>query len=122
MTTYIIRRLGLSVFVLWGALTIVFVAIRLAPGDPAQIMLGPSATSQEVEALRIRLGLEQPAPVQYGRFLFQVARLDLGQSLRLNQPALEAIFERVPQTARLGAVAMLLAVVLSFPMGITAAL
>ena len=122
MTTYIIRRLGLSVLVLWGAVTIVFVAIRLAPGDPAQIMLGPSATAQEVEGLRTRLGLDQPAPVQYARFLLQVARLDLGQSLRLNQPALEAILERVPQTARLAAVAMLLAVGLSFPMGIAAAL
>jgi len=122
MTTYIIRRLGLSIFVLWGAVTIVFVAIRLAPGDPAQIMLGPSATAQEVEALRTRLGLDQPAQVQYARYLLQVARLDLGQSLRLNQPALEAIFERVPQTARLAAMAMLVAVALSFPMGIAAAL
>src|SRR6266536_1901617 len=96
MTTYIVRRLGLSVFVLWGAVTIVFAAIRLAPGDPAQIMLGPSATPQEVADLRV--------------------------PLRLDQPALEAIFERVPQTARLGAAAMVLAIVLSFPMGIAAAL
>ncbi len=122
MTTYIIRRLGLSVLVLWGAVTIVFVAIRLAPGDPAQIMLGPSATTQEVQALRTRLGLDQPAPVQYARYLLQVGRLDLGQSLRLNQPALEAIFERVPQTARLAAMALVVAVALSFPMGIAAAL
>jgi peptide/nickel transport system permease protein len=122
MTTYIVRRMGLSVFVLWGAMTIVFAAIRLAPGDPAQIMLGPSATAEEVAALRVRLGLDQPAPVQYARYLLQVARLDLGQSLRLNQPALEAIFERLPQTARLTAAAMVLAIGLSFPMGIAAAL
>ena len=122
MTTYIVRRLGLSVFVLWGAVTIVFAAIRLAPGDPAQIMLGPSAPPQEVEDLRVRLGLDQPAAIQYARYLLQVARLDLGDSLRLDQPALEAILERVPQTARLAAVAMLTAVVLSFPMGIAAAL
>jgi ABC-type dipeptide/oligopeptide/nickel transport system permease component len=114
--------LGLSVLVLWGAVTIVFAAIRLAPGDPAQMMLGPSATVQEVAALRVRLGLDQPAPVQYARYLVQVARLDFGDSLRLNQPALEAILERVPQTARLSAIAMLAAVLLSFPMGIAAAL
>ena len=122
MTTYIVRRMGLSVFVLWGAMTIVFAAIRLAPGDPAQIMLGPSATAEEVAALRNRLGLDQPAPVQYARYLLQVVRLDLGQSLRLNQPALEAIFERLPQTMRLSAAAMVLAIGLSFPMGIAAAL
>ena len=122
MTTYILRRLGLSVLVLWGAVTIVFAAIRLAPGDPAQLMLGPSASAQDVAALRTRLGLDQPAPVQYARYLGQVARLDLGESLRLNQPALSAILERVPQTARLTALAMLAAVLLSFPMGIAAAI
>ncbi len=122
MTTYIVRRLALSILVLWGAVTIVFVAIRLAPGDPAQLMLGPSATAQEVATLRTQLGLDQPAAVQYARYLLQVAKLDLGQSLRLNQPALEAILERVPQTARLSVAAIVLAVALSFPMGIAAAL
>ncbi|HEY3063432.1 MAG TPA: nickel ABC transporter permease [Chloroflexota bacterium] len=122
MTAYILRRLGLSVLVLWGAATVVFIAIRLAPGDPAQMMLGPSATAQEVAALRTRLGLDQPAPVQYGRYLLQVARLDLGESLRLDQPALAAILERVPQTARLAGLAMLVAILLSFPMGIAAAI
>ena len=52
MTTYVLRRLGFSVFVLWGALTIVFAAIRLAPGDPAQLMLGTDASPAEVAALR----------------------------------------------------------------------
>jgi peptide/nickel transport system permease protein len=122
VTAYILRRLGLSVLVLWGAATVVFIAIRLAPGDPAQMMLGPSATAQEVAALRTRLGLDQPAPVQYGRYLLQVARLDLGESLRLDQPALAAILERVPQTARLAGLAMLVAILLSFPMGIAAAI
>jgi peptide/nickel transport system permease protein len=122
VTAYIMRRLGLSILVLWGAVTVVFVAIRLAPGDPAQMMLGPSATAQEVAALRTRLGLDEPPPVQYARYLLQVARLDLGESLRLNQPALAAILERVPQTARLSALAMLAAIVLSFPMGIASAI
>jgi peptide/nickel transport system permease protein len=121
VTPYILRRLGLSVLVLWGAITVVFVAIRLAPGDPAQLMLGPSATAQEVAALRGRLGLDQPAPVQYVHYLLQVARLDLGESLRLNEPSLSAILERVPQTARLSALAVLVAILLSFPMGIASA-
>jgi peptide/nickel transport system permease protein len=122
VTAYILRRLALSVLVLWGAVTVVFVAIRLAPGDPAQLMLGPSATTEEVAALRVRLGLDQPAPVQYARYLLQVAQLDLGESLRLNQPALSAILERLPQTARLSGLAMLVAILLSFPMGIASAI
>src|SRR5439155_24013006 len=89
---------------------------------PAQLMLGPSATAQDVAALRVRLGLDQPPPVQYARYLLQVARLDLGESLRLNEPALSAILERAPQTVRLSASALVLAVVLRFPLGIVAAI
>jgi len=122
MTQYLLRRLALSLFVLWGAVTIVFLAIRLAPGDPAQVMLGTTATAEDIAELRARLGLDQPLPVQYGRYLLQVARLDLGESLRLDQPTTAAIAERVPQTARLTILAMAIAVLLSFPMGIAAAL
>jgi peptide/nickel transport system permease protein len=122
MTPYLVRRLALSVVVLWGAATIVFAAIRLAPGDPAQLMLGSSATADDVAALRARLGLDQPMAVQYGRYLLSVARLDLGESLRFNRPTVEAITERIPQTARLAIVAMAVAVLLSFTLGITAAL
>ena len=64
MTAYLLRRLLFSVFVLWGAVTIVFAAIRLAPGDPAQLMLGPSATAEDVAALRRRLGLDRPVLLQ----------------------------------------------------------
>lgn len=122
MTQYLLRRLALSIFVLWGAVTIVFVAIRLAPGDPAQVMLGATATAEDVAELRARLGLDQPLPVQYARYLLEVARLDLGESLRLDQPAMAAIAQRVPQTVRLTVLAMAIAILLSFPMGIAAAL
>jgi peptide/nickel transport system permease protein len=122
MTAYFLRRLGFSVFVLWGALTIVFAAIRLAPGDPAQLMLGTDATAQDVAALRQRLGLDQPIPIQYGRFLAQAIRLDFGNSLRLDQPATEAVGERFAATARLAITAMILAIAISFPLGIAAAL
>src|SRR5215210_5718787 len=109
MTAYILRRLLYSAFVLWGALTIVFAAIRLAPGDPAQLMLGTDATAQDVEALRQRLGLDRPIPIQYADYLARAIRLDLGVSLRLDQPAVQAILERFGETARLAATAMLLA-------------
>jgi len=122
MTAYIIRRFGFSLFVLWGALTIVFAAIRLAPGDPAQLILGPDATVDQLSALRERLGLNRPILVQYGQYLSQALRLDFGTSLRLDMPAGQAIEERLGETVRLALTAMLLAVTLSFPLGIVAAL
>jgi peptide/nickel transport system permease protein len=122
MTAYILRRLGYSVFVLWGALTIVFVAVRVVPGDPAQLIAGPQASQADVAVLRHQLGLDRSLPVQYGRFLEQVARLDLGDSLRLNQPAITAVAGRFKATATLAFSAMLIAALVSFPLGIAAAL
>lgn len=122
MTAYVVRRLFFSVFVLWGALTIVFAAIRLAPGDPAQLMLGMDATAQDVAALRGRLGLDEPFLIQYGRYLLRAIQLDLGNSLRLEQPAMQAIGERIATTARLALSGMAVALLVSFPLGIVAAL
>jgi peptide/nickel transport system permease protein len=121
MSTYVVRRLLFSLFVLWGALTIVFLAVRAVPGDPAQMMLGTDATAQEVTALREKLGLNRPLPVQYVTYLAQALLLDLGDSLRLNQPVVQAVGERLPATGRLALAAMLIAVLVSFPLGIAAA-
>jgi len=122
MSAYILRRLLYSIFVLWGAASIVFVAIRVVPGDPALLMLGADATPDQLATLRAKLQLNEPVPIQYGRFLAQVARLDFGTSLRLNQPAAQVIAERLPATAELALTAMLIALVLSFPLGIVGAL
>ncbi|MGI8690154.1 MAG: ABC transporter permease [Thermomicrobiales bacterium] len=122
MTAYILRRLGYSVFVLWGALTIVFVIVRVVPGDPAQLIAGPQASKEDVAVLRRRLGLDRALPVQYVTYLGQVARLDLGASLRLNQPAVAAVADRFKATATLAFTAMLIGGLLSFPLGIVAAL
>lgn len=122
MGSYLLGRLGYSLFVLWGAMTVVFVAVRIVPGDPAQMMVGTQGTRQDVEALRERLGLDQPLPVQYVRYLAQVAQLNLGESLRLSEPAAQAVAERVPTTAMLAGAAMLLAALVSLPLGIAAAL
>lgn len=122
MFSYLARRLALSVLVLWGAVTIVFLAIRLAPGDPAQMLLGATATEQEIVETRRQLGLDQSLPVQYARYLSRVIQLDFGRSPWLNQPALNAVIHRIPQTLQLTALAMAGAVVLSLPMGIAAAI
>lgn len=122
MGAYLLQRLGYSVFVLWGALTVVFVVVRLVPGDPAQMMLGTQATQTEVAALRQQLGLDQPLPMQYLRYLGQAARLDFGLSLRLEVPAVSAVAGRLPATALLAITAMTLAILVSLPLGMAAAI
>jgi len=122
MTAYVLKRVLYALFVLWGALTIVFVAIRIVPGDPAAMMLGASATQEDVEALQDRLGLNDSLARQYVTFIGDVARFDFGDSLWLNRPVTKSVSERIAATARLAGVAMLLALVVSFPLGILAAL
>jgi peptide/nickel transport system permease protein len=122
VSTYLGGRLVYALFVLWGSLTIVFVAVRAVPGDPAQMMIGASGTRQDVEALRHRLGLDQPIGAQYARYLAGAARLDFGQSLRLEEPAVQAVGERLPATALLAGSAMALAVATGLPLGIAAAI
>src|SRR6185436_2505321 len=95
--------------------------IHLVPGDPVQAMLGDSATPQDVADLRGRLGLDQPLHVQYGSFLQQLARGDLGTSLRTNQPVARSIADRMPATFELAAAAMLVAIIVAIPLGIIAA-
>src|SRR6266566_2277438 len=84
-------------------------------------MLGESASPQDVAELRGRLGLDRPLVEQYGRFLQNAVRGDLGRSLRTNQPVMTAILERMPATMELAAAAMLVAVGFAIPLGIAAA-
>jgi peptide/nickel transport system permease protein len=121
VTSYITRRLLFSVFVLWGALTVVFLTVRAVPGDPAQMMLGTDATAAEVQALRDKLGLNRPLLVQYVAYLFQAVRLDLGESIRMAQPVAALVAERVPVTGKLALTAIAIAILVSFPLGIVAA-
>src|SRR5690606_39338162 len=78
--------------------TIAFVILRLTPGDPAAVMLGPQASQQDIDTLRARLGLDQPLPVQYATWLGQLARGDLGQSIFLDKPVLAALADRAEPT------------------------
>lgn len=122
MGAYIARRIGYSIFVLWGALTVIFVAIRLVPGDPAQMMLGSQASEEELAALTREMGLDQSMFVQYGRFLQDAVRLDLGTSHRLNVEAIDAVVNRVPATSLLAVTAMVCAILISLPLGMAAAI
>jgi peptide/nickel transport system permease protein len=121
MLVYLIRRLLLTIPVLFGVATLVFALIHLVPGDPALAMLGEGASQAEVLKLRQTLGLDRPLLVQYGSFLGGIARGDLGTSFRYNAPVTAQIRDRFPNTAKLALSAMLVALVVAIPLGILAA-
>ncbi len=121
MLRFLTRRLLLTIPVLLGVATLVFALIHLVPGDPALSMLGEAATPADVAALRAKLGLDDPLPVQYGRFLADAGRGHLGQSLRTGRPVTTELSEKLGATALLAATAMLVALVVALPLGIVAA-
>ena len=121
MARFLARRVLLTIPVLLGVATLVFSLIHLIPGDPAQAMLGETASPQEIAELRARLGLDRPLTEQYTSFLAGVVRGDLGLSLRTSQPVTTMIVERMPATFELAAAAMLFAIAVAMPLGIAAA-
>lgn len=99
----------------------VFLMLHLTPGDPVQIMLGQDADAGAIAALRAELGLDQPLPIQYLRWVTNVLRGDLGRSIRTNQPVTEAIVSRLPVTIELSVLSLLLSLIIGLPTGIVAA-
>ena len=121
MARFLARRLALTIPVLLGVATLVFSLIHFIPGDPAQAMLGEAAPQADVDELRKRLGLDRPLLEQYLAFLGGLTRGDLGTSLRTEQPVATQILERMPATMELAAAAMFVAICVSIPLGIAAA-
>lgn len=122
MTQYILRRLIQSLFIIWGAATLVFFMLRLIPGDPVVQMLGVEYTPEAAEALRHKLGLDQPLYVQYVRWFGNVLRGDLGGSIASGETVAEAIASGLPKTLSLAALSFLIAVIIAVPAGIIAGL
>ena len=94
MVTYILRRVALTIPVLFGVATLVFLLIHLVPGDPAEAMLGESASSADLAELRTRLGLDRPLSQQYRQFMIGVVSGDLGVSFRYNTPVTREILRQ----------------------------
>ncbi len=117
----ILWRLGTSLIVLIGVSMLIFAIARVIPGDPARIALGANATAEQVEALRARLNLDEPIVVQYGIFLRDLARGDLGVSLYTNRPVTADIAQFLPATMELIVVAGLMMVLIGLPLGALAA-
>jgi len=121
MIRFLVRRLLLTIPVLVGIGTLVFLLIHLVPGDPVQTMLGESASASDVAALRTRLGMDRPLYVQYASFMKGAATGNLGTSLRTSQPVAALLAERMPATFELAVAAMFFAVLVALPLGILAA-
>lgn len=129
MTTYIIRRLIIGLFVLLLVTMIVFLVVRLLPGDPLVVYLGQSYTGQqqritqeEYEALKHKWGLDRPIFVQYFDWLSHALRGDLGNSIKVNVPISTLIAERMPRTMYIGFVTLLFATVFGILAGLVCAL
>lgn len=121
MAQFALRRLLLLIPQTLGIVTLIFVVFRWVPGDPALLIAGPSATQAQVEAIRHDLGLDQPLWVQYGRFLRDLARGDLGTSLSLRQPVTGTLRARLAPTLALMGASLALTIVLAVPGGVVAA-
>lgn len=122
MIGYMIRLLGSVLFVSWIVGTLVFFLIHMVPGDPVAVMLGDWASPTDETALREQLGLHLPIWQQYINYLTGLLSFDFGQSLFYQQPVAELIANRFPMTLQLAVIALLVAVLIAFPLGIWAAL
>jgi ABC-type dipeptide/oligopeptide/nickel transport system permease component len=121
MGMMILRRLMSTVPTILGVATLIFLLVRVIPGDPAAMMLGDYATPELHEQLRHQLGLDKPLYVQYFNFLAQLLRGDLGNSIRSNQPVWDRIIQAMPYTLQLATGALLVSVVLGVSAGMLAA-
>ncbi len=117
----LLRRLLLTLPVLWLVVTVAFLLIHLVPGDPIVQMLGEGATSTDVAQLRHSYGFDEPLPTQYLHYLAGVSHGDLGQSLRLHAPVTRLIAERYPYTLTLALTALLLGLAIAIPAGVWSA-
>ncbi|GAK50986.1 binding-protein-dependent transport systems inner membrane component [Candidatus Moduliflexus flocculans] len=121
MHTYFLRRLLLTIPVMLGVSTLVFLFIHLIPGDPVQVMLGESANAADVEALRHQLGLNRPLGEQYAHFLKGLLTADLGKSIFTGQPIFKTIISRLPATVELTLASLVVALLIAIPLGVVSA-
>ena len=122
MTQYAIRRILSSIPVLFGIALVVFSLARLIPGEPCTAMLGERATKEICERFTREQGLDKPVPVQFLIFLRNLARGDLGTSIRFTRPVTQILVERLPMTIELSLTALTISILIGIPAGIISAL
>jgi peptide/nickel transport system permease protein/oligopeptide transport system permease protein len=121
MLNFLLRRLLAIIPVLLGISLMLFIMLRMLPGDPAQVLAGQMASPADVEVIRIQMGLDKPLYIQYASFLNRLLHFDLGVSARTQNPVIEEIWARLPNTVLLALCAITLATVFGIPAGIIAA-
>jgi len=121
VTRYIVRRLLLTIPVLFGIIFFVFALARLLPGNPCLSALGERATQAACAAFNHRNGLDQPIPAQFVIYLQQLASGDLGSSVKYGQPVTDLLIQRLPTTVELSFFALLFAVLIGVPLGVASA-
>ena len=123
MIRFLFTRFLLAFFTIFVTTILVTLLIHIVPGDPVQIMFAQSqgSTPEQIEQVRINLGLDQPIYIQYLNYIDQLSKGDLGKTIRGGQPVLEVIFQRLPNTILLATSAMIIAILLGVPLGFLAA-
>lgn len=121
MLNLILRRVAGALPSVIGVVVVTFVLTRALPGDPAAFFAGPAATTEAVEEVRRALGLDRSLPVQFGYYLRELARGDLGTSLSTGQPVVRELVTRLPASLELTLAGLLLATVIAIPLGVLAA-
>ena len=122
MLAFVVRRLLLTVPVVWIVVTLVFLLIHLVPGDPVAQMLGEGASTTQVERLRHELGLDQPILAQYRSYMVGVLHGNLGVSFRNQETVAQSILGRYPATIELAVASIIFAILTSVPLGVMAAI
>jgi peptide/nickel transport system permease protein len=117
---YLLRRLGLAALVLIGVMAVTFSVSRIVPSDPAALYAGPRPRAEQVAELRVKLGLDQPLPAQFARYVGAILRGDLGESFKTHRPILADLRIFLPATLELVILASLLAVIVGIPVGVYA--
>lgn len=117
---FILKRLLMTLLILFAVSIIAFALIRIAPGNPAMMVLPDGASQEAIKAMEVKLGLDQPIVVQYFRYIGGVLKGDLGTSIIYKLPVKDLIFQRLPATFKLTIITMLVCLLISIPLGIVA--
>ena len=120
MLEYIVKRIGQTIFVLFIVSIFSFILIRLAPGNPALLMVPDGSPEEVIEAMEERLGLNDPLYVQYFKYIGGILRGDFGTSTQYRVPVIEVIAQRLPNTILLASVSVLVGLCIAIPLGIFA--
>jgi peptide/nickel transport system permease protein len=118
MRGYVLKRIVQTILTAWFTVTVVFVLLRLAPGDPAVSYAPPNPSSEQLDAIRREFGLDQSLLSQYWTFLTHLLQGDVGQSFQFRQSALSVVLERLPYTITLAVAAIVITAVVAIPLGV----